>query len=145
MDNLKEYVEYGVIGILIVMSIISIAIAFERYFFYKNVNLRNYKTKNEAEIELSKHLAALSIIGSNAPYIGLLGTVCGIMIVFYDMGMSKSIDPHVIVIGLSLALKVTAVGLLVAIPATMLYSAFLRKADILIAKWEDEVAHEITQ
>ena len=145
MENLKEVVEYSVIGILIVMSIISIAIAIERYFFYKKVDLTGFKTKNEAEIGLSKHLSTLSIIGSNAPYIGLLGTVFGIMVVFYDMGMSDSIEPNVIVIGLSLALKVTAVGLLVAIPATMLYSGFLRKTDKLMARWEDEVSHAITQ
>ena len=82
----------------------------------------------------------LSIIGSNAPYVGLLGTVFGIMIVFYDMGMSEGIDPNVIVIGLSMALKVTAIGLLVAIPSTMIYSGYLRKVDKLMARWEDEVA-----
>jgi len=89
---------------------------------------------------LTNNLAALSIIGSNAPYVGLLGTVAGIMIVFYDMGTQSSIDPGVIVVGLSMALKVTAVGLLVAIPATMVYNMYLRKADTLIGKWEDEVA-----
>jgi biopolymer transport protein ExbB len=39
-----------------------------------------------------------------------------------------------------MALKVTAVGLLVAIPTTMVYNMFLRKADTLIGKWEDEIA-----
>jgi biopolymer transport protein ExbB len=140
MEELKDYIEYGVIGILIVMSIFSLTVTIERLIYFKRVKLTQFKTKNEAEIGLSNNLSMLSIIGSNAPYVGLLGTVFGIMIVFYDMGMSEGIDPNVIVIGLSMALKVTAIGLLVAIPSTMIYSGYLRKVDKLMARWEDEVA-----
>jgi len=140
MEFLKDYVEYVVLAILLIMSFIALSISIERYFFYRKVNLKQYKTKNEADIGLTNNLSALTIIGSNAPYVGLLGTVSGIIIVFYDMGTQSSIDPNVIVIGLSMALKVTAVGLLVAIPTTMVYNMFLRKADTLIGKWEDEIA-----
>ncbi|MGM0623022.1 MAG: TonB-system energizer ExbB [Campylobacterota bacterium] len=140
MENLKEYIEYAVIAILLLMSIVTVAIAMERLLFYKKIDLKSFKTKNEAEIGLSNNLSLLSIIGSNAPYVGLLGTVFGIMVVFYDMGMSEKIDPNVIVVGLSMALKVTAIGLLVAIPATMIYSGYLRTVDKLMARWEDEVA-----
>jgi biopolymer transport protein ExbB len=42
-----------------------------------------------------------------------------------------------VVIGLSLALKATALGLLVAIPTTMIYGAYMRKVDILMGRWED--------
>lgn len=140
MEILKDYVEYAALGLLLIMSFVSLSLIIERYFFYKKVDLRLFKTKNEAEIGLTNNLSALSIIGSNAPYVGLLGTVAGIMIVFYDMGMQSNIDPNVIVIGLSMALKVTAVGLLVAIPTTMVYNMYLRKVDTLMGKWEDEVA-----
>lgn len=140
MEILKDYVEYAALGLLLIMSFVSLSLMIERYFFYRKVNLRLFKTKNEAEIGLTNNLAALSIISSNAPYVGLLGTVAGIMIVFYDMGMQSNIDPNVIVIGLSMALKVTAVGLLVAIPTTMVYNMYLRKVDTLMGKWEDEVA-----
>jgi biopolymer transport protein ExbB len=140
MEILKHYVEYAALGLLLIMSFVSLSLIIERYFFYRKVNLRLFKTKNEAEIGFTNNLAALSIIGSNAPYVGLLGTVAGIMIVFYDMGMQSNIDPNVIVIGLSMALKVTAVGLLVAIPTTMVYNMYLRKVDTLMGKWEDEVA-----
>jgi biopolymer transport protein ExbB len=140
MDLLKDYVEWAVLALLLLMSIISMSYAIERFFYYRKVDLRQFKTKNEAETHLTNNLAALSIIGSNAPYVGLLGTVAGIMIVFYDMGTQSSIDPGVIVVGLSMALKVTAVGLLVAIPTTMVYNMYLRKADTLMGKWEDEVA-----
>ncbi|MGE4418721.1 MAG: TonB-system energizer ExbB [Sulfurimonas sp.] len=143
MEVLKESVDYLILGALFLMSFVSIALSFERYFFYKSIKLREYKTKNEIEVVLTNNLSTISSIASNAPYVGLLGTVIGIMVVFYDMGQNASLETSVVVIGLSLALKATALGLLVAIPSMMLYSAFLRKSDILFAKWEDEVNKEI--
>jgi biopolymer transport protein ExbB len=77
------------------------------------------------------------VIGSNAPYVGLLGTVAGIMVVFYEIGQSGGMEPSAVVIGLSLALKATALGLLVAIPSMMIYSGCLRKVDLLMGAWED--------
>lgn len=143
MEYLKESVDYGILAILFFMSFVSIWLSVERYFFYKSIKLREYKTKNEIEVVLTNNLSTISSIASNAPYVGLLGTVVGIMVVFYDMGQNASLETSVVVIGLSLALKATALGLLVAIPSMMLYSAFLRKTDILFAKWEDEVNKEI--
>ena len=52
------------------------------------------------------------------------------------MGMSGGLDPKSIMIGLSLALKATAFGLLVAIPTLMLYNAFMRKVDVLINRYK---------
>ena len=79
-------------------------------------------------------------MGSNAPYVGLLGTVGGIMVVFYDIGMSGgALDTSKVIVGLALALKVTAAGLLVAIPSTMIYGGFMRKVDVAVSEWEDEV------
>lgn len=83
------------------------------------------------------------MIGSNAPYVGLLGTVIGIMVVFYDMGQNASLETSVVVIGLSLALKATALGLLVAIPSMMLYSGFLRKTDTLMGRFEDAINQKV--
>jgi len=88
-----------------------------------------------------KNLTIISLIGSNAPYVGLLGTVGGIMVVFYDIGISGgALDTSKVIVGLALALKVTAAGLIVAIPSTMIYGAFLRKLDVAMSEWEDEVA-----
>ncbi|MEJ2528450.1 MAG: TonB-system energizer ExbB, partial [Sulfurovaceae bacterium] len=70
MEELKDYIEYGVIGILIVMSIFSLTVTIERLIYFKRVKLTQFKTKNEAEIGLSNNLSMLSIIGSNAPYVG---------------------------------------------------------------------------
>ena len=105
MEYLKEFVDYVILGTLLLMSFVSIALSFERYFFYKSINLTDYKTKNEIEVILTNNLSTISSIASNAPYVGLLGTVVGIMVVFYDMGQNASLETSVVVIGLSLALK----------------------------------------
>ncbi len=137
MEELKLAVDYGTLGILGIMSVIALAYGIERFFYYRSVDVGGYATKNVAEAELSRNLTAISVIGSNAPYVGLLGTVAGIMVVFYEIGESGGMEPSAVVIGLSLALKATALGLLVAIPSMMIYSACLRKMDLLMGVWED--------
>lgn len=140
MEHIKLIVDYGTLGILGVMSILVVMYAIERMLFFKNINLSVYKTKNEIEREVSKNLTIISLIGSNAPYVGLLGTVGGIMVVFYEIGMSGgALDTSKVIVGLALALKVTAAGLIVAIPATIIYGGFLRKVDLKISEWEDEI------
>jgi biopolymer transport protein ExbB len=63
------------------------------------------------------------------------------MVVFYEIGMSGgALDTSEVIIGLALALKVTAAGLIVAIPATIIYGGFLRKVDLAISEFEDEIA-----
>jgi len=137
VEELKLVVDYLTLGILGLMSVIAFSYGFERFFYYRSVNISLYETKNEAEAELTRNLTAISVIGSNAPYVGLLGTVAGIMVVFYEIGQSGGMEPSAVVIGLSLALKATALGLLVAIPSMMIYSACLRKVDLLMGKYED--------
>ncbi len=88
------------------------------------------------ELELTKKLHIIATIGSNAPYLGLLGTVLGIMLTFYTMGAEGMMDTGKIMIGLALALKATAVGLLVVIPSVALYNLLLRKVKVLILRWE---------
>ena len=137
MEYLKDLVDYGTIGVLGIMSILAIGFAIERVFFYSSVNILAFETKNQIEAALTKNLSAISLIGSNAPYVGLLGTVAGVMVVFYEIGQKGGLQPSEVVVGLSLALKATALGLLVAIPSTMIYGACLRKVDLLVRKWED--------
>lgn len=140
MENLKLAVDYGTLGILGFMSILVLTYAIERLLFFRNINLHHYKTKNEIEREVTKNLTIISLIGSNAPYVGLLGTVGGIMVVFYEIGLSGgALDTSKVIVGLALALKVTAAGLIVAIPATIIYGGFLRKVDLKISEWEDEI------
>jgi len=141
LENLKLIVDFGTLGILFLMSIFVVGFAIERWVFFRNLRIKEYKTKNSLERDATKNLTTISLIGSNAPYVGLLGTVGGIMVVFYDIGMSGgTLDTSKVVIGLALALKVTAAGLIVAIPSTMIYGAFLRKVDLVLSRYEDEVA-----
>lgn len=137
IDNLKNIVDYGVIGLLIFLSILTLSYGIERYFYYKNINLRNYPSKKMLELDLSKRLGAIATIGSSAPFIGLLGTVLAIILTFYSIGEQKNaIDTALIMKHLALALKATAAGLVVAIPATVIYNILLDKADRLLTQWE---------
>jgi len=137
IEQLKDIVDYGIIGLLLFLSFITFAYAIERVLYYRAIRLENYKHKLALEIDLSKRLATIASIGSNAPYIGLLGTVIAIILTFYIIGdQQDTIDPGEIMKHLALALKATAAGLVVAIPATVIYNALLTKVDILISKWE---------
>jgi len=136
MDWLKAFVDYGIIGFLVVLSIVSVSISVERYLVLKRVRLDEYDEKQSLELDLTKKLHLIATIGSNAPYIGLLGTVFGIMLTFYSMGQSGFMDSTKIMLGLALALKATAVGLVVAIPSVACYNLLLRRVKVLIMQWE---------
>jgi biopolymer transport protein ExbB len=137
MEWLGYFIDYGIIGLLVVMSIISLTIFIERYFFIKRINIEAYGGNRKGlEIVLTKRLAIVATIGSNAPYIGLLGTVLGIMLTFYTIGVAGYIDATKIMVGLALALKATAVGLCVAIPTVVFYNALLRKVKVTLLEWD---------
>jgi len=138
IELLKDIVDYGVIGLLIFMSFLSLWFYIERLFFFKNINLNAYKNKQNLEIDITKNISIISSNGSNAPYIGLLGTVFGIIITFYTMGGTADIDVKIIMSSLALALKATAMGLIVAIPSMFFYNHLARKIEVLIALWEIE-------
>jgi len=136
MHNLKEFVDYGIIGLLLLLSFFAVAIALERWSFYRKVEVERFKTKQELEMELTKGLTFIASVASNAPYIGLLGTVLGIMLTFYTIGQEGFVDTKKVMVGLALALKATAVGLLVAIPSSVLYNLLLKKVKNLLLLWE---------
>jgi len=77
--------------------------------------------------DLEKSLNVLATIGSNAPYIGLFGTVLGIMKAFQDLALSSDAGQQTVMAGISQALVATAAGLFVAIPATMAYNYFQKR------------------
>ena len=134
--DLKIAIDYGIMGLLMGMSIISLAVTMERFFIYRRLDINDFKDKKSLELEITKRLNLIATIGSNAPYIGLLGTVLGIMLTFQTMGKVGFMDSTKVMSGLALALKSTAVGLLVAIPAIIFYNFLLRKAKVIIMKWE---------
>jgi biopolymer transport protein ExbB len=129
-------VDYGIIGILVLMSVISLWMFIERLMFFGAVRGSDYGTKEELELELGNNVSIIATIGSNAPYVGLLGTVLGIMITFYSLGDVGAVDPKKIMTGLALALKATAMGLIVAIPAIVFYNILLRKMERILTLWE---------
>ncbi|WP_208376895.1 MotA/TolQ/ExbB proton channel family protein, partial [Helicobacter pylori] len=88
---MKEMVDYGIIGFLIFLSVIVIAIAIERLWFFATLRVDDYTDRRKLELALHKRLTLVATIGSNAPYIGLLGTVMGIMLTFMDLGSASGI------------------------------------------------------
>jgi biopolymer transport protein ExbB len=136
MEWLRVVIDYGIIGFLILLSIIAIGIAIERFYYFRHIKLNDFPDKKSLELELTKKIHLIATIGSNAPNIGLLGTVLGIMHTFYVIGKEGFMDTGKMMIGLALALKATAIGLLVAIPSVSLYNFLLRKVKVLLMTWE---------
>ncbi|MEK6804603.1 MAG: TonB-system energizer ExbB [Nitrospirota bacterium] len=132
MDLLKNAVEYGIIGMLLALSIWSVAVAVERWLYYRRVDLSQFTDIQTFEMALTKRLVIIGTVAANAPYIGLLGTVLGIMMTFHTMGTSGTMAVNTIMIGLSLALKATAVGLLVAIPCVVMNNILRRRVTELL-------------
>ncbi|WEJ63277.1 TonB-system energizer ExbB [Thiomicrorhabdus lithotrophica] len=131
MELLKEYLDLTIFGILGIMGFITLWVAIERVLFYRSIKLSDYNHGAVLNIELTRNLTVLSIVGSNAPFVGLLGTVVGVLITFYDMGQNQAIDTGSIMTGLALALKATAAGIAIAIPAIMIYNSLMRKVDVI--------------
>ena len=136
MDALKDAIDYGVIGLLLVLSVWSVAVAIERWLFYRRVNLAQFSNAQLLEITLTKRLVIIGTVAANAPYIGLLGTVLGIMLTFHTMGTSGTMAVNTIMIGLSLALKATAVGLLVAIPCVVMNNMLRRRVSEILTEYK---------
>ncbi|MDB5657264.1 MAG: tonB-system energizer ExbB [Tardiphaga sp.] len=139
MEWLSGLIDYGIIGLLLVLSVIVVAVALERMFFYRAIDANSFTNIKALELELTKRLVVIASVASNAPYIGLLGTVLGIMLTFYNMGLDASADASKIMAGLALALKATALGLVVALVAVVAYNGLLRKTKVLLLRWE--IAH----
>lgn len=139
MEWLSVAIDFGVIGVLIVLSVVVVAIGLERFFFYRSVEPKSFANIKALELALTRRLIVVASVASNAPYIGLLGTVLGIMLTFYNLGVDATADAGKIMVGLALALKATAVGLVVALVSVVIYNGLLRKTKVLMLEWE--IAH----
>lgn len=136
-DFLQQYSDFIIIGLLLLMSVTMLAMVTERYIFLRKVNVANYPTIHELDIDLNRNMTMISTIGANAPYVGLLGTVIGILLTFYQIGHGGGdIDAGIIMMHLSLALKATALGILVAIPSMVFYNGLGRKVEVNRLKWK---------
>jgi biopolymer transport protein ExbB len=139
MEWLSAAIDYGVLGLLAALSVIVVAIGLERFFFFRSVDPATFSNIRALELVLTKRLVIVASVASNAPYIGLLGTVLGIMLTFYTLGLGASADTGKIMVGLALALKATAVGLVVALISVVIYNGLWRKVRVLLLQWE--IAH----
>lgn len=86
-----------------------------------------------------KNLWFLSMVSYVAPFIGLFGTVWGVMDSFASIGVNQSVSIGVIAPGLATALGTTALGLIAAIPAAIAYGMFAKRADDLYDRLEEQV------
>jgi biopolymer transport protein TolQ len=85
---------------------------------------------------LDEHLAFLATVGSTSPYVGLFGTVWGIMNSFMSLGNVKQATLAAVAPGIAEALIATAIGLFAAIPAVIAYNRFSTSLDRLTGRYE---------
>jgi biopolymer transport protein ExbB len=135
MEFVRSYLDITVFGILMIMSFLVVWFFIERIIFYHKIDVSKYPHFQLLHVDLTNNLTIISSIGANAPYIGLLGTVIGILITFYDLGMNDKMETGQIMVGLALALKATAGGIALAIPSIIVYNYMMRKVDVLEAKF----------
>lgn len=89
------------------------------------------------EEKLDKHLSFLATVGSTSPYIGLFGTVWGIMNSFRGLAHVQQATIATVAPGISEALVATAIGLFAAIPAVMAYNRFASRSDSLLKEYQN--------
>jgi biopolymer transport protein ExbB len=118
------------------MSFVMVWFAAERHLFFKQVKIDSYTRLDGLKMELSRRLTTIATIGSNAPYVGLLGTVLGVLVTFYDIGQQGNISSSAVMLGLAMALKATALGLVVAIPSIVVYNGLLRRIEEIEDQWK---------
>ena len=95
--------------------------------------LKKIRWTSAAEVNhLEKYLSFLATTGSSTPFIGLFGTVWGIMNSFRNIGVTGSASISVVAPGISEALVATAIGLFAAIPAVIAYNFFVNKIRVLV-------------
>jgi biopolymer transport protein ExbB len=92
--------------------------------------------------KLEKNLSYLGTVGSNAPFIGLFGTVIGIIRAFHDLSLNTQGGAAAVMTGVAEALVATAIGLLVAIPAVIAFNIFQRRIKVLLSD-ADALNHAI--
>jgi biopolymer transport protein ExbB len=98
--------------------------------------------KSRARLEMEKNLGVLGTLGNNAPFIGLFGTVLGIIKAFADLSRNQGGGAGAVMSGISEALVATAVGLMVAIPAVIAFNFFQGKVRRVLGR-VDAMAHLI--
>jgi biopolymer transport protein TolQ len=103
----------------------------------ESVNRALVKASNREISKLEKMMSFLATTGSVTPFIGLFGTVWGIMVAFHRIGIVKSAGLDIVAPGIAEALIATAAGLFAAIPAVIAYNHYLHRIKDFITDMED--------
>ena len=98
--------------------------------------------RSEEKLRLERNLSYIGTVGANAPFIGLFGTVLGIIRAFHDLSGNTMQGTQAVMSGIAEALVATGIGLLVALPAVATYNIFIRLTEAAAAGSE-RTAHQI--
>lgn len=111
--------------------------AVNRLNWPKEENVDSLQTRARHEIvKLERGLVVLEIIVGIAPLLGLVGTILGMMTTFADVGAAGLNDASKLAQGISLILRATLIGLLIAIPALISWSYYTKKVEMLAVEME---------
>ena len=126
--------------VLIIFSVMSWAVIVEKIRLFRGVKRKKLSGAPDELIRpFDKNLWFLSMVSYVAPFIGLFGTVWGVMDSFAAIGVNQSVSIGVIAPGLAVALGTTALGLIAAVPAAIAYNVFSKKSDDLYDKLDESV------
>lgn len=134
--------------VLVVASIMSWAVIIEKIRLWHREKKNPVVVKSGDNLDIiadklirpfDKNLWFLSMVSYVAPFVGLFGTVWGVMDSFAAIGVNQSVSIGVIAPGLAVALGTTALGLIAAVPAAIAYSVFSKKSDNLYDELEETV------
>jgi biopolymer transport protein TolQ len=126
--------------VLVIFSIVSWAIIIEKIRLWNMVKRAPVQVKSSDNLDIvadklikpfDKNLWFLSMVAYISPFIGLFGTVWGVMDSFAAIGVNQSVSIGVIAPGLAVALGTTALGLIAAVPAAIAHQYFAKKSDDL--------------
>ena len=122
--------------VLVVFSVLSWAVIVEKIRLWHAHKRNQLKMKPNENLDVfirpfDKNLWFLSMVAYISPFIGLFGTVWGVMDSFASIGVNQSVSIGVIAPGLAVALGTTALGLIAAIPAAIAHQIYSKKADDL--------------
>ena len=144
----RDLMTLSVSLILVVASVMSWAVIIEKIRLWQNQKHHPVAIKAGDNLDtivdklirpFDKNLWFLSMVSYVAPFIGLFGTVWGVMDSFAAIGVNQSVSIGVIAPGLAVALGTTALGLIAAVPAAIAYNVFSKKSDDLYDVLDDKV------
>ena len=132
--------------VLVTFSVLSWTVIIEKFRLWRMVKRNPVKLKPTDNLDVvverlvrpfDKNLWFWSMVAYISPFIGLFGTVWGVMDSFASIGINQSVSIGVIAPGLAVALGTTALGLIAAVPAAIAHQYFAKKADDLYDRLDD--------